>query len=63
MASAHVKVKKLTLEEFVRLYDAEGPFEIVNGERVMMSPVVIGHNEVAKRIFAPLLNLELKGLG
>lgn len=33
----------MTLEDFVRLYDAEGPFEIVNGERVALMPPVAIH--------------------
>lgn len=43
-----------TIEEFVRLYDTEGPFEIIDGERIPMSPSVFGPNEVAKILFLAL---------
>ncbi len=33
----------MTLEEFVRLYEQEGPFEIIEGERVPLSPGVWVH--------------------
>lgn len=40
-------VDKLTLEDFVRLYDTEGPFELVDGERRKLPPTVLGHNEAS----------------
>jgi Uma2 family endonuclease len=41
----------MTIEEFVRLYDEEGPFEIINGERIILSPTKAGHVSVTKRVF------------
>jgi Uma2 family endonuclease len=40
----------MTIEEFVRLYETEGPFELVNGERVPLSPAVAGHGDKARKI-------------
>lgn len=40
----------IRLEDFVRLYEAEGPFELVDGERVPLSPNVFGPAFFANRI-------------
>lgn len=40
----------MTLAEFVRLYETEGPFELIDGERVPVSPVLAGHGDKARRI-------------
>jgi Uma2 family endonuclease len=45
----------MTIEEFVRLYETEGPFELVNGERIPLSPVVAGHSNVAKIVYDALV--------
>lgn len=39
-----VRVEKLSIEEFIRLYDQEGPFEIINGERIARMPPTLGHS-------------------
>src|SRR5262245_59383965 len=44
----------MTIEEFVRLYETEGPFELINGERIPLSPVLAGHNDVAKVVYDAL---------
>ncbi len=44
----------MTIEEFVRLYETEGPFELINGERIPLSPAVAGHNSVAKVVYDAL---------
>src|SRR5262249_33992178 len=43
-------VKALSIEEFIRLYDEQGPFEYVNGEFIPVSPTNSGHNILAKKI-------------
>ncbi|MBC8170612.1 MAG: hypothetical protein H7X77_03035, partial [Anaerolineae bacterium] len=44
----------MTLEDFVRLYDTEGPFEVIDGERVaLMLPVAI--QAITNRLFFTLL--------
>jgi len=40
----------MTIEEFVRLYDEEGPFEIIDGERIILSPPKAGHVVVTRNI-------------
>jgi Uma2 family endonuclease len=49
------KTELMTLAEFVRLYDAEGPFEFIDGERQILSPTVAGHGNKAKKIYDALL--------
>ncbi len=44
----------MPMEEFIRLYDTEGPFELINGERIPVMPTVAGHNRAIKRIFLAL---------
>jgi len=36
----------MSLEEYNRLYDKEGPFEIIDGERIPKMPQVAGHGAV-----------------
>ncbi len=58
------RVQALPLEEFVRLYDQEGPFEYIDGERVAVSPNVTGPGIVTKKLyFALARHCEGKGLG
>jgi Uma2 family endonuclease len=52
------KIEGMTLEEFVRLYDQEGPFELIDGKRIPVSPTVSGHQELAKQFFLALLPYE-----
>lgn len=49
------QVETMTLAEFVRLYDAEGPFELVNGKFIKLSPTVAGHGDKAKTIYHAIL--------
>jgi Uma2 family endonuclease len=41
----------MPLAEFIRLYDVEGPFELINGERIPRLPNVAGHSEVIEILF------------
>lgn len=36
----------MPLDEFNRLYDQDGPFELINGERIPKMPNVAGHGEI-----------------
>ncbi|MBC6934698.1 MAG: Uma2 family endonuclease [Chloroflexi bacterium] len=38
------RVETMTVAEFVRLYDTEGPFEIINGKAIRLSPGVFRHD-------------------
>ena len=33
----------MPMEEFIRLYDTEGPFELIDGERIPIMPDYIRH--------------------
>lgn len=39
----------MTLAEYVRRYQTEGPFEILDGVIVPTSPVMAGHGDKARR--------------
>lgn len=53
----------MTLDEFMRRYDQEGPFEILDGEIVPKMPSVSGHTEIIKWFFVALLPYEQRGIG
>ena len=58
------QVKGMTIDEFVRLYDQDGPFEFIEGERHPLSPTIAGHGSAASILFLALGNLEkANGLG
>lgn len=64
MTEAPIRVEKLPLEEFVRLYDQEGPFEIIDGERIFMSPIVQSHNNASSNLVWALMSwLNPRNLG
>jgi len=44
----------MPMEEFIRLYDAEGPFELIDGERLPKMPNVAGHDETTRTAFVAL---------
>jgi len=44
----------LALADFIRLYDEEGAFEFIDGERAAVSPTVIGHVVITKILFLAL---------
>lgn len=44
----------MALGEFVRLYDQEGPFELIRGERIPKLPNVARHNVTARAAFVAL---------
>lgn len=54
MASARVEVEQLSLEEFVRLYEQQ-PFELIDGERIPLSPTVQAHNVTTSTMFRLLI--------
>jgi Uma2 family endonuclease len=41
------RTEHLTLDEFVRLYEKEGPFELIDGQRIILSPQNFGHSSIA----------------
>jgi Uma2 family endonuclease len=44
------KTGLMTIDEFVRLYETEGPFEVIDGERVSVNPVVAGQGDNSRII-------------
>lgn len=52
----------MTLEEFTRRQDEDGPFEILDGEIVPKMPNVASHAITIKRLFVALLGFESKGI-
>lgn len=63
MVSTPIQTLQLTVEDFVRLYDTEGPFEIINGEIIKLIPTVSGHGDIIKKLVMALYLLEQKGIG
>jgi Uma2 family endonuclease len=54
----------IPLDEFIRFYDAEGPFEIINRERIVQMPKVAGHGEIVELLFLAIYALvSTKSLG
>lgn len=49
------QAEKLTINEFIHLYETEGPFEIIDGERILLMPPVQKHTEVAHKLFTLML--------
>ncbi|MEO8607256.1 MAG: Uma2 family endonuclease [Chloroflexota bacterium] len=45
---------------FVRLYDQDGPFELIDGERIALVPGVAEHAELIKLLYKLLLTYEQK---
>ena len=58
MTQAAVQTEKLTLDAFIRLYESEGPFEIIEGERIALMPPVYIHVLIIKRLMAIFLEYE-----
>jgi Uma2 family endonuclease len=51
----------MPIEEFIRLYDAEGPFELINGERVPKMPNVAGHGEIIEILYLAIYSVVSAG--
>lgn len=47
MADLSAKINIMALEDFVRRFEQQGPFEIIDGELLELSPTLFGHNHVA----------------
>jgi Uma2 family endonuclease len=45
----------MTLEEYIQRYETLGPFEIINGEEIHLSPVVAGHSDSARIIYRAMI--------
>ncbi len=49
--AAPEKVGQMSMDEFIRRSEQDGPFEIIDGEVMPKMPTVWGHNDVARLIF------------
>ncbi len=45
------QINALTLQDYIRQYQADGPFEIINGERKPLMPPVTLHNLIVRALF------------
>ncbi len=54
MADIPIQTRVMTIEEFAQRYDEEGPFEIIDGEIIEMSPSVFGPSEIADTLMTAL---------
>jgi Uma2 family endonuclease len=58
------RAELMTLQELIRLYEAEGPFELIDGERVPLNPMVMGHNNKSRKLYNALtMHLYDRGIG
>src|SRR5690349_4295010 len=51
----------MPLSEYMQRYDEEGPFEIIDGAIVPMSPTKFGHNYLTRLLFLALHNFVSSG--
>lgn len=50
------QTKLMSLDEYISAYETEGPFELINGERITLNPMVMKHNVRAKRLYDALVS-------
>jgi Uma2 family endonuclease len=50
----------MSMADFVRLYDQDGAFELIDGERIPLVPGVAEHTELIKLLYKILLDYEQK---
>ena len=63
MVDAAIQTEKITLDEFTHLYETEGAFEIIRGERIQLMLPVSLHGAISKRPVTILLAFEAQGIG
>lgn len=54
---------QMTLAAFIQRTNQDGPFELIDGEVLPVSPTVSSHTYIMKRLFLALLPFEERGLG
>ena len=60
MADAPAKTDMLTIEEYIRLYESEGAFELIHGERVQIMPPLAGHSYIVNLLYKLLMQFLAK---
>lgn len=65
VAEAPSNIVGMSLEEFMRLFDEEGPFELIDGERVAYMPTkMFGNFRLANRLMFAMNSIVIpKGIG
>ncbi len=57
-------VEGMSLDDFMRLWDEEGPFELIDGERIPVPTKMFGNSRIANKLMLSLNNHSLaKGVG
>lgn len=51
MVDAPETIQQLTLDDYIQLYEQEGPFEIINGERKAIMPPITLHVLMVRALF------------
>jgi len=49
----------MSLDELIRLFESDGPFELIHGERIALNPMVMKHNVRAKRLYDAIVRFLL----
>src|SRR5574338_676611 len=63
MTDTQVSTELLTVAEFIKQYEQQ-PFELIHGERIILTPVVSGHNAVGRTLNRALDNFTVEnGIG
>jgi len=55
MVDASIQTKRMTIDEYMRLYETKGPFEIINGERVEKVAPGYPHIRIALALYTALI--------
>ena len=53
MTDAQISTALMTINQFIAQFRRH-PFELINGERISLSPVLPGHNAISRILFVPL---------
>lgn len=62
IGEAPTQATGMSIEEFIRLFDAEGPFELVDGQRVVYMPTrMFGNIRLANRIVFAINSFSIPG--
>jgi len=54
MVDASIQTKRMTIDEYMRLYESEGPFEIIDGERVEKLATGAKHGVIVRTLWRAL---------
>jgi Uma2 family endonuclease len=52
------RIGLMTIDDFIRLYDTGGPFELIDGERIALSPTASGHSAILMQLIAVMIQYQ-----